>query len=68
MALPQDGWHYLDAAQQSQGPFPLAYLQGALGGRCVAAEAAVAQETALRFGLGGDACLEYWGFVTTFAG
>ncbi|PSC73552.1 Splicing factor U2AF-associated 2 [Micractinium conductrix] len=27
MALPQDGWHYLDAAQQSQGPFPLAYLQ-----------------------------------------
>lgn len=28
MAVPDQGWYYLDAEQQSQGPFPLSYLQG----------------------------------------
>ena len=26
---PAEGWYYLDGKQQSQGPFPVTYLQGA---------------------------------------
>lgn len=36
LPIPADGWHYLDAQRQSQGPFSLEYLQSACGGVCPA--------------------------------
>ncbi len=50
--LPLEGWYYLDAEGQSQGPFPVTYLQG----ECTAPVAAASGLLRLALGVASLPC------------